>query len=77
MSGRQAALLVAELRSNIRTRDEKLTALEHDLNNEIGTLQLMVHLMRCNSEGADRAALLDALAQTTGRIRRLMDAFRR
>jgi hypothetical protein len=77
LSSRQAAVLVAELRSDIRARDDQLTVLEHDLNNEVGTLQLVVHLMRHNCDGGDRNALLDALAQSTARIKRLLDALRK
>jgi hypothetical protein len=74
LSNHQAALLVAELLSDLRLRDQQLTALEHDLNNEIGTLQLVAHLMRGNSDGPDRNALVEALAATTARLKRLMDA---
>jgi hypothetical protein len=75
MSDRDASLLVAELRSLLRTRDERLTAIEHDLNNEVGTLQLVVQLIRQSGGGhdADWSFFLDALMQTTGRIRRLVD----
>jgi len=59
----------------IRTRDEQLTTLEHDLNNEVGTLQLVVHLMRGNADHSARPTLIEALTETTGRLRRLMDAF--
>jgi len=55
MSDRDASLLVAELRSLLRTRDERLTAIEHDLNNEVGTLQLSA------GEKSDLLAFLLAL----------------
>jgi signal transduction histidine kinase len=75
LSNRQAALLVAELRSVIRRRDEQLVTMEHELNNEIGTLQLVAQLMRNRAmSDSDRNLLLDALAQTAGRIRRALDA---
>ena len=77
MSSRQATVLVAELRSIVRTRDEQLSAFEHDLNNEVGTLQLVVHLLRCDSDNADRDTLMEALTETTGRIRQLLDGFRK
>ena len=58
----------------IRTRDEQLTAIGHDLNNEVGTLQLVVHLIRQGvNHNADWSLFLDALVQTTGRITRLVN----
>jgi hypothetical protein len=78
LSSREAAVLVAQLRSVIRMRDKQLTAMEHALNNEVATLQLVVHRLRSDSLlDADRGTLLDALARTTGRMSRLMDVFRK
>ncbi len=75
VSDRQASLLVAELRSMMRTRDEQLTALAHDLNNEVGTLQLVVQLIRQGVDhNANGSVLLDAVLQTTGRIGGLVEA---
>jgi hypothetical protein len=77
VSDRRATPVVAELRSTVRRRDQQLIAIEHDLNNEVGTLQLVVHLLRGSAgQGPERGALLDALARVTERIRTIANVFR-